>query len=617
MPHERRKLMPFAYRKLWLYGLTLSIMLVVALAGPASAACTVDDHSLLGAFFVSQALGVPAPLLLASRGKKRVALYIRVSTDRQAEEGRSPESQLQDMQAYCRRKGWEVVAVYRDEGLSGRLSDRPGLQQLLDDVRAGKVDVVIVYYINRFYRKLESLLAAMKLLHDCSVTFVSIHENIDFTTRWGKLILNILGTLAEIYVDELSETTSRGKEQRARGGLYNGSIPTGYCNGLCNRCTDPNGPGYCPFVGMRPIGDGKVPVPHPIESEAIRLAFQWYASGQYSDGDIAYMLNRHEFHFQGEIYRFRPKRQLGHRDSYAIPLEFSNDTVRGILRRAFYSGVVEYCGGEGVADERRRFKKAQAVYEGQHQALISQELFDLTQAIRRQRGHRPNRAKSSANERVYPLSGLLYSWPLRSKMRAVANGSGQRLYRDRANIGKSRLDQSSRSTQPTVAADPLETQVLEVLDTLSLPGEWQQRILAYLVSADGGLADVERQRRHLLAQFERLKDLYQQGDRTLDQYQQEKLRLEHEMAALLVPPDLDAGQVQALLADLPGLWQQATPAELKGLLATVFQRVYVQGADIVRLVAFPAFVEHLADPLGRVVGPASDLEDDMLSLPGA
>ena len=79
----------------------------------------------------------------------------------------------------------------------------------------------------------------------------------------------------------------------------------------------------------------------------------------------------------------------------------------------------------------------------------------------------------------------------------------------------------------------------------------------------------------------------------------------------------NAGQVQALLADLPGLWQQATPAELKGLLATVFQRVYVQGADIVRLVAFPAFVEHLADPLGRVVGPASDLEDDMLSLPGA
>jgi hypothetical protein len=456
----------------------------------------------------------------------------------------------------------------------------------------------------------------MKLLHDCNVTFVSIHENIDFTTRWGKLILNILGTLAEIYVDELSETTSRGKEQRARNGLYNGSIPTGYCNGLCNRCTDPNGPGYCPFVGLRPIGDGKVPVPHPIESEAIRLAFQWYASGMYSDADIAYALNRHEFHFQGEVYRFRPKRQKGRWDSYTIPLEFTKDTIRCILRRTFYTGIVEYRGGEGVAEERRQFKKAQAVYEGKHPALIPQELFDLVQAVRRQRGHRPNRAKTLANERVYALSGILYSWPLRNRMRAVANGSGQRLYRDRANIGKSQLDQSSRSPQPNVAAESLEAQALEVLDTLILPDEWRQRILAYLVSADGGLAEVERQRRHLLAQFERLKDLYQQGDRSLEQYQQEKVRLEQEMAALLLPPDLDAAQAQALLADLPALWRQATPAELKGLLAAIFQRVYVQGADIVRLVAFPAFLEHLADPLGRVVGPANDLENDTLSMPG-
>jgi hypothetical protein len=113
-----------------------------------------------------------------------------------------------------------------------------------------------------------------------------------------------------------------------------------------------------------------------------------------------------------------------------------------------------------------------------------------------------------------------------------------------------------------------------------------------------------------------LKDLYQQGDRTLEQYRQEKVRLEHQMAALLVPPDLDAGQVQALLADLPDLWRQATPAELKGVLAAVFQKIYVQGTDIVRLFAFPAFVERLADPLGRVVGPANDLENDTLSLPG-
>jgi DNA invertase Pin-like site-specific DNA recombinase len=549
-------------------------------------------------------------------GRTRAGLYTRVSTPLQDEEGRSPESQLQDMQAYCQRHGWEVAGVYQDPGFSGRLSERPALQQLLDDVRAGKVDVVMVYYINRFYRKLESLLSTLKLLRDYEVAFVSINEDIDFTARWGKLILNILGTLAELYVEDLSETTSRGKEQRARDGLYNGSLPTGYCNGLCDRCTDPNGPGYCPFVGLRPIGDGEVPVPHPIESEAVRLAFEWYATGQYSDADVAYRLNQYEFQFQGQVYRLRPKRKIGDWKRYTLPLEFRKDTLREMLRRVFYAGVVEYRGGQGVAEERKKFRKAQAVNPGRHQALISQELYDQAQAVRRQRGYRSGQAKTRAHERVYPLGRVLYSWPLRSKMGSVANGSGRRFYRDRANIGKSRLDRATRSPQPMVAAEPLEAQVLAVLDTLTLPDEWRQRVLAYLVSGEGGLADVERQRRNLLAQFERLKDLYQQGDRTTEQYRQEKARLEQAMAALLVPPDLDAGRVAALLDDLPALWRAATPAELKDLVEAVFQRVYVKDDRIVRLVAVPACLDRLADPLGRVIGPAGDVGDDALDLSG-
>jgi len=548
-------------------------------------------------------------------GSQRAGLYIRVSTEGQAEDGRSPQSQLEDMQAYCRRAGWQVAKVYRDEGLSGRLTNRPGLQALLNDVRAGHLDVVVVYYIDRFYRKLEPFLSTMKLLRVYGVSFVSLNERMDFTSPWGKLVLNILGTLAEIYVDRLSETTSRGKRQRASSGLYNGSIPTGYCNGRCSDCSDPNGPGYCPFAGLRPLGDGKVPVPHPIESEAVRLAFRWYATGQYSDADIAYKLNRHKFAFQGQTYAFRPKRKGGDRRRYTGPLAFGKDTVRDLLRREFYAGLIVYRGGEGVAEERKKFKKAQALYPGRHKPLISTELFDRAQAIRRQRGRRSNRGHSKARQRVYPLSRILYSWPMDNKMRSAANGSRKRVYRDRANIGKSRMDPSARSPQPTVAAGPLEAQVLAVLKTLTLPDEWRQRILAYLVSDEGGLADVQRQRRHLLAQFERLKDLYQRGDRTTAQYNQEKARLEQEMAALLAPPDLDSGRVKAYLSNLQALWPQATPAEQKDLFEAVFQRVHVQGDQIVRLAPYPAFRDHLADPRGRLVSPAGDIRDDTLEIP--
>ncbi len=345
--------------------------------------------------------------------KKYVAIYIRVSTGQQVEEGRSPESQLQDMKAYCQRRGWEVIAIYRDEGLSGRLSNRPGLQQLLIDARAGKFDVVMVYYINRFYRKLESLLSTMKLLRNCGVSFVSINEDIDFTSKWGKLILNLLGTLAEIYVDELSELTSRGKEQRAIEGNYNDSIPTGYCNGLCTICTDVNGPGYCPLVERSPLGNGETLVPHPLESQAVCLAFEWYATGHYSDADIAHKLNRHQVEFEGQTYHLRIKsRRKPEESGQALdkrPGLFSHDTVRDMLNRLFYTGVVEYCGGEGVAEERKKLKKPKAIYDGNHQALITTALYDQVQLVRRRRGNRPNRAKNKTNERIYPLSRILAS----------------------------------------------------------------------------------------------------------------------------------------------------------------------------------------------------------------
>ncbi len=160
----------------------------------------------------------------------------------------------------------------------------------------------------------------------------------------------------------------------------------------------------------------------------------------------------------------------------------------------------------------------------------------------------------------------------------------------------------------------LEAQVLEALETLTLPDEWQYRILAYLVSAEGGLADVERQRRHLYARFEHLNKLYRDGSYPVDQYERKKTRIEKEMADLLFPTDLDNAEVEALLANPAQLWRQTTPSELKDLFKTVFQRVYVQDTDIVRLVAHPAFLEYLTDPDRRIVGPA-DEDVQKLTLP--
>ncbi len=84
----------------------------------------------------------------------------------------------------------------------------------------------------------------------------------------------MLGSLTEIYVDRLRVETKRGKQARARKGLWNGSVPFGYCNGLCTICTDVNGANYCPHYCQTNRGDGKTLQLHPIESLGVQLMYE-------------------------------------------------------------------------------------------------------------------------------------------------------------------------------------------------------------------------------------------------------------------------------------------------------------------------------------------------------
>ena len=78
----------------------------------------------------------------------------------------------------------------------------------------------------------------------------------------------------------MNPNPAEGKRTRLKKGLVNGAYHYGYCNGRCTQCTDPNGPGYCPRHGQADLGNGYVIVPHPLESIAVRLIFEWYATGE-------------------------------------------------------------------------------------------------------------------------------------------------------------------------------------------------------------------------------------------------------------------------------------------------------------------------------------------------
>lgn len=130
----------------------------------------------------------------AARRIRRAALYVRVSTDRQTIENQ--EIQLRQV---AERRGWEVVEVYNDAGISGAKDrkQRPGLDRMLNDASRGKFDVVMAWAIDRVGRSLIDLLGTIQHLEACNVDLYLDQQNIDTTTPMGKLIFQITGAFAE------------------------------------------------------------------------------------------------------------------------------------------------------------------------------------------------------------------------------------------------------------------------------------------------------------------------------------------------------------------------------------------------------------------------------------
>ncbi len=499
----------------------------------------------------------------------RVVGYIRVSTEEQAELGHSLDAQETLICQFAGSRGWQVVEIYRDAGISGRLDQRPALTRMLQDAEQGLFEAVIVHAIDRLYRNLEAMLKALQHLRVNNIAFVSITENMDFTTPWGKLTLAVLGTLAEIYIDKLSAETSKGKQQRARKGLWNGSIPLGYCTGQCAVCTDPNGDGYCPYFGGPNLNTGESPlIPHPIESKAVQLAFEWHSTGQFSDGQIAEKLNRYQYHHSDDnVYQLRTKRY----HARGGPGPFGKDTVREILTRIFYTGVVPYYGVNEKGQKRKR-RDPVALYPGQHPALIDQALFDKVQDIREMMSRHPRR-RGQTQARVYPLSGILHCNRCRARMRAQGGSRGKQYY-----CCSTRLQHTAACSQAMVQAHRLEEQLHLLLQQINIPADWQRAVLVQLGRDPDLLAQQETQIR---ARLEKATDLYLDGVISQERFETERRSSEFQLADLRVKDLDDIIAAENQLNRLKKFWHDLPDIEIKKSLKKLFSAVFVQKNRIV------------------------------------
>lgn len=286
----------------------------------------------------------------------RVAVYTRVSTDEQAkkDEG-SLDNQLHRSRQYLSSVGHphdvvDTARIYREEGYSGKDTNRPELQRLMRDIRAGRVGLLVFTELSRVSRSVEDFLAFAKLLQANKVDFISLRERFDTSSPQGNLIIVILVALYQFERETTSIRTKLAMRDRAERGLFNGGpIPLG----------------YEPTPGL----SGQLRI---VEDEAlmVREAYRVYLETG-SLADTVRMLSTAGFK--------RPERtsRRGHA-RHGLPLSWS--ALAHVLRNPTYLGLKEVNGHrkelpdeEALAlPESERYRLVDAVWE----PLIDAESFE-------------------------------------------------------------------------------------------------------------------------------------------------------------------------------------------------------------------------------------------------
>jgi DNA invertase Pin-like site-specific DNA recombinase len=146
----------------------------------------------------------------------KACIYARVST---SHHDQKPEVQVEELKRYCQARSWTVTREIVDHGYSGATDVRPGLKELLALARERKIDVIVVTKMDRLFRSLRHLITALEEFDAIGVKFVATLDHVDFSTASGRLMVGVLGSLAEFERSLIRERTILGLEHARRKGV--------------------------------------------------------------------------------------------------------------------------------------------------------------------------------------------------------------------------------------------------------------------------------------------------------------------------------------------------------------------------------------------------------------
>lgn len=469
---------------------------------------------------------------------KRAALYIRVSTLEQAQEGYSIGAQKERLVAFCKAHDWLVADFYVDGGYSGSNLDRPGIQKLVSEV--GSFDLVLVFKLDRLSRsQRDTLYLIEEVFLPNGVDFVSMSESFDTSVPFGRAMIGILSVFAQLEREQIKERTFMGRIERAKEGFFHGGafFPIGYN-----------------YV------DGRLSV-NDYEAVQVRKIYDWYLDG-VSPEKIAERL-----------------RSEGFTNRYGSWSEASGRiSVLRVLSSEVYLGTLKF---------------GDVVVENAHEAIVDRAVFEKVTALRMKRreiyGDSPYQTK-------YLLVGLLFCAHCGARYAVKHNYGGYKYYvcYSRARTVK-RMIKAEHCENKNWRLDELDAVVEhEVSRLLFDPGYYQallKRQAAEKKEAPRGDADVIRDKvADMDRQIGRMMDLYQ-DDRIpvdvlsarIDKLHREKLALEEQLSAIAPPApkrDFDDDSFSGLLADFATVWQSADQEDRRQIVSTLIRRISLDGDQV-------------------------------------
>ncbi|MGE0036705.1 MAG: recombinase family protein [Xanthobacteraceae bacterium] len=346
----------------------------------------------------------------------RCAIYTRKSTEHNLDlEFNSLHAQREACEAYIKsqaHEGWRLIRERYDDGaFSGASLDRPALQALLTELRSGRIDIIVVYKVDRLTRSLADFAKLVELFDQHSVSFVSVTQSFNTTSSMGRLTLNVLLSFAQFEREVIGERVRDKIAASKRKGLWvGGPVPLGYAS------------------------IGKKLVVQPQEAETVRSIFRRYLE-LGSVGALAQDLDR---------CGVRTKQRPGGKGNMGGGVRFGVGTLAYLLKNRLYVGEISYRG---------------EVHRGEHEPILDRDLFDAVQA-KLKAGAVTRRLRLKASSAI--LAGRIYDDRGNRMSPTHANKLGvrYRYYVSQAVVQGRRADAGS---VPRVSAPEIETRVLDAV----------------------------------------------------------------------------------------------------------------------------------------------------------